>query len=71
MFGGLLFTGRWFVVPIVFGVCPQWVRLVQWVVWASCWKRIVPVFWWMRLDIVFLVDRIMSGGMFWVSVTLL
>ena len=29
---GLLFTGCMFVVPIVFGVCPQWLRLVQWVV---------------------------------------
>ena len=27
---------------------------------------LVPVFWWMRLDIVFLVGRSMSGGMFWV-----
>ena len=25
----------------------------------------MPVFWWMRLDIVFLVVRAMSSGMFW------
>ena len=25
----------------------------------------MPVFWWMRLDPVFLVDRTMSGGVFW------
>ena len=25
----------------------------------------MPVFWWMRLDLVFLVGRIMSGGVFW------
>ena len=29
---GSCFAGCRFVVPIVFGVCPQWVRLVQWVV---------------------------------------
>ena len=29
---GLLFAGCSFVVPVVFGVCPQWLRLVQWVV---------------------------------------
>ena len=28
-FGGLLFAGCRFVVPIVFRVCPQWMRLVQ------------------------------------------
>ena len=25
----------------------------------------MPVFWWMRLDRVFLVGRIASGGVFW------
>ena len=25
----------------------------------------MPVFWWMRLDVVFLVGRITSGGVFW------
>ena len=25
----------------------------------------MPVFWWMRLDLVFLVSRSMSGGVFW------
>ena len=25
----------------------------------------VPVFWWMRLDLVFLMGRTMSGGVFW------
>ena len=25
----------------------------------------MPVFWWMRLDLVFLVDRSTSGGVFW------
>ena len=25
----------------------------------------VPVFWWMRLDLVFLVGRTTSGGVFW------
>ena len=29
---GVLFAGCWFIVPVVFGVCPQWLRLVQWVV---------------------------------------
>ena len=29
---GLLFSGCSFVVPFVFGVCPYWARLVQWVV---------------------------------------
>ena len=28
---GLLFAGCGFIVPVEFGVCPQWVRLVQWV----------------------------------------
>ena len=26
----------------------------------------MPVFWWMRLDLVFLVGRTASGGVFWV-----
>ena len=25
----------------------------------------MPVFWWMRLDLVFMVGRSMSGGVFW------
>ena len=25
----------------------------------------MPVFWWMRLDLFFLVDRTTSGGLFW------
>ena len=25
----------------------------------------MPVLWWMRLDLVFLVDRAASGGVFW------
>ena len=25
----------------------------------------MPVFWWMRLDLLFLVSRTMSGGVFW------
>ena len=25
----------------------------------------MPVFWWMRLDLVFLVGRTASGGVFW------
>ena len=25
----------------------------------------MPVFWWMRLDLVFLVGRATSGGVFW------
>ena len=25
----------------------------------------MPMFWWMRLDLVFLVDRALSGGVFW------
>ena len=35
---GLLFTGCMFIVPVVFGICPQWLRLVQWVVLASWWR---------------------------------
>ena len=29
---GLLFTACRFIVPVVSGVCPPWVRLVQWIV---------------------------------------
>ena len=25
----------------------------------------MPVFWWMRLDLFFLMGRIMTGGVFW------
>ena len=53
-----------FIVPVVFGVCPQWLRLVQWVVEASWWRRLVLVFWWMRLDLVLLVSRTTSSGVF-------
>ena len=61
----LLFAGCRFVVPVVFGVCPQWLRLVQWVVSASWWRGLVPVFLWMRLDLVFLVGKTMSNSVFW------
>ena len=52
-------------VSVVFGVSPQWLRLVQWVVYASRWRGVVPVFWWMRLDLVFLVCRSTSSSVFW------
>ena len=29
------------------------------------WRGVVPVFWWMKLDLVFLVGRAISGGVFW------
>ena len=61
---GVLFTGWKFVVPIVFGVCPQWLRFVQWVVSASWLRGLVPVYCWMWLDLVFLVGRTESGGVF-------
>ncbi len=32
---------------------------------GSWWRGLVPVFWLMRLDLVFLVGRTMSGGVFW------
>ena len=32
---------------------------------SSWWRGLVPVFWWMRLDLVFLVGTSMSGGVFW------
>ena len=38
-------------------------KLVQWLVSAFLWEGLVPVFWWMSLDLVFLVGRITSGGM--------
>ena len=28
-------------------------------------EGVVPVFWWMRLDLVFLLGRTASGGVFW------
>ena len=61
---GLLFAGCRFIVPFVFGVCPQWLWLIQWIVQASWWRGLVPVFWWMRLDLVFLVGETASGGLF-------
>ena len=67
---GLLFADCRFVVPIVFSVCSQWLRLVHWAVQASWWRGLVPVFWWMRLDLVFLVGRTASSGVFWGSVNL-
>ena len=39
--------------------------MVEWVVQASLWIGLVPVFWWMRLDLVFLVGRTTSSGVFW------
>ena len=32
---------------------------------ASWWRVLVPVFWWMRLDLVFLVGRSTAGDVFW------
>ena len=37
---------------------------VLYVVSASWWRGLVPVFWWMRLHLVFLVHRTASGGVF-------
>ena len=62
---GLLFAGCWFIFPVVFGVFPQWMSLTQWPVQASLWRVLVPVFWWVGLDLVFLVGRAVSGGVFW------
>ena len=39
------------IVPFVFGLCPQWVRLVQWLMKASCWEGLVPVFWWKEVSL--------------------
>ena len=39
--------------------------MVQWVVLASWWRGLVPVFWWLRMDLVFLVGRTTSCGVFW------
>ena len=68
---GLLFAGCMFVVSVVFGVCTQWLSLVLWVVYASWWRGLVPVFCWMRLDLVFLVGKFTCGRVFGVSVALL
>ena len=62
---GLLFAGCRLVVIIVFDVCPQWLRFVQWIVLSSWWRGLVPLFWRMRLDLIFLVGRTTSGGAFW------
>ena len=32
---------------------------------AKLEDRVVSVFWWMKLDLVFLVGRTTSGGVFW------
>ena len=32
---------------------------------SSWWRGLVPVFWWMRLDLVFLVGRSTFSGVFW------
>ena len=61
---GLLLAGYRFIVPKVFVVCPQWIMLVQYILYASWWRRLLPLFWWMRLDLVFLVFRIAFGGVF-------
>ena len=29
------------------------------------WRGLVPLFWWMSLDLVFLVGWTVSGGVFW------
>ena len=31
----------------------------------------MPVFWWMRLDLVFLVGRSTSGGVFWADLIMI
>ena len=33
------------IVPLIFGLCPWWVRLILWFVQASHWERLVPAFW--------------------------
>ena len=50
--------------PLAFGVCPWWVRLVQGLVQVSWWEGLVPAHWWVELGLVPLVGRAVSGGVF-------
>ena len=63
---GLLFAGCRFVVPVVFDDYTQWMRLVLWLVQASWWRGLLPVFQWVGLDLVLLVGRAVFRGVFWV-----
>ena len=60
---GLLFAGCRFVVSVVF-VLPPVAKVGSVVCVGFLVEGLVPVFWWMRLDLVFLVGRTTFVGMF-------
>lgn len=43
---------------------PWWVRLALGFVQASWWEGLVPVYWWVKQDLVLLVHKAVSKGMF-------
>ena len=68
---GLLSIVCKIVVPLISGVFPLWVELLQCLVTFSWLWGIVAVFWWMELDLVSLKGSAMSSGVFGVSVGLI
>lgn len=68
---GLLSIVCKIVVPLISGVFPLWVELLQCLVTFSWLWGIVAVFWWMKLDLVSLKGSAMSSGVFGASVGLI
>ena len=48
------------IVPLIFGLCPWWVRLILWFVQASHWERLVPAFW--KEEVFFPLSWAVWGG---------
>ena len=44
---------------------PLWVRLVQGLVQASWWERLVPVLWWVEMNLFPLMGRVTTGSLSW------
>ena len=55
-----LHAGWKVVVPLKYGVCPPWLGFDQCLVKVSWLGGLVPVFWWMRLDLVSLKGSAIS-----------
>lgn len=62
---GLLSAGWKVVVPLNCGVYSPWVGWDQCLVKVSWLEGLVPVSWWMELDLVFLEGSAVSSSVFW------
>ena len=62
---GLLSAGCKVIVPLNYRVCFLWVGLGQWLMKVSWLRKLVSVFWWMKLDLVSLEGSAVPSSKIW------